>query len=127
MGKLVLIVDDSPTMLMSVRSTLEMRGFGVEAASDGELALAKLQGGLKPDLIITDVHMPKMSGLQFIKLLRELPGFRFTPVLTLLLKPMRANGMKLKIRCYRLVGKTYQRRRFIKCHQPSLTWGISCE
>ncbi|HRH77540.1 MAG TPA: response regulator [Cellvibrionaceae bacterium] len=83
MGKLVLIVDDSPTMLMSVRSTLEMRGFGVEAASDGELALAKLQGGLKPDLIITDVHMPKMSGLQFIKLLRELPGFRFTPVLTL--------------------------------------------
>ena len=48
MGKLVLIVDDSPTMLMSVRSTLEMRGFGVEAASDGELALAKLQGGLKP-------------------------------------------------------------------------------
>ncbi|MFO1368090.1 MAG: response regulator [Marinagarivorans sp.] len=83
MGKLVLIVDDSPTMLMSVRSTLEMKGFGVEAASDGELALAKLKGGLKPDLIITDVHMPKMSGLQFIKLLRELPGFRFTPVLTL--------------------------------------------
>lgn len=83
MGKLVLIVDDSATMLMSVRSTLEMKGFGVEAASDGELALAKLKGGLKPDLIITDVHMPKMSGLQFIKLLRELPGLRFTPVLTL--------------------------------------------
>ncbi len=83
MAKLVLIVDDSATMLMSVRSTLEMKGLKVEAASDGEQALAKLKAGIKPDLIITDVHMPRMSGLEFIKHLRELPGFRFTPVLTL--------------------------------------------
>ena len=40
--------------------------------------------------------MPKMSGLQFIKLLRELPGFVLPRYLPLLLKPMRANGMKLK-------------------------------
>lgn len=83
MSKAILIVDDSATMILSVKSTLEMNGFTVETASDGVLALNKLKGGIKPDLIITDVNMPNMDGLELIKQVRSLPGFRFTPILTL--------------------------------------------
>jgi two-component system chemotaxis response regulator CheY len=83
MSKCILIVDDSATMVMSVRSTLEMNGFKVETASDGVAALGKIKSGLKPDLIITDINMPNMGGLELIKNVKALPGFRFTPILTL--------------------------------------------
>ena len=83
MGKTILIVDDSATMRMSVNSTLKIGGFTVEAANDGVQALVILKGGLKPDLIITDINMPNMGGLELIKNIRALPGLRFTPILTL--------------------------------------------
>jgi two-component system chemotaxis response regulator CheY len=83
MAKTILIVDDSATMVMSVKSTLEMNGFKVETAGDGVAALTKLKGGLKPDLIITDINMPNMGGLDLIRNVKALPGFRFTPILTL--------------------------------------------
>jgi len=83
MGKVVLIVDDSATMILSVKSTLEMNGFDVETAHDGVQALKQLTDGLKPDLIITDVNMPNMDGLELTRQVRQLPGFRFTPILTL--------------------------------------------
>jgi len=83
MGKTILIVDDSATMVLSVKSTLEMNGFTVVTASDGVQALAKLKSGVKPDLIITDVNMPNMDGLELIRNVKTLPGFRFMPILTL--------------------------------------------
>jgi two-component system, chemotaxis family, chemotaxis protein CheY len=83
MAKTILIVDDSATMLMSVKSNLEMNGFKVETAGDGVQALSKLKAGIKPDLIITDINMPNMGGLELIKNVRALAGFRFTPILTL--------------------------------------------
>ena len=83
MAKTILIVDDSATMRMSVKATLEMSGFLVESAGDGVQALSKLKGGIKPDLIITDINMPNMGGMELIKNVRALPGFRFTPILTL--------------------------------------------
>jgi len=83
MAKTILIVDDSATMLMSVKTNLEMNGFKVETASDGVLALNRLKGGLKPDLIITDVNMPNMGGLELIKNVKGIPALRFTPILTL--------------------------------------------
>jgi two-component system chemotaxis response regulator CheY len=83
MAKTIFIVDDSATMVMSVKSTLEMNGFKVETAGDGLQALSKLKGGMKPNLIITDINMPNMGGLELIKNVRALPGFRFMPILTL--------------------------------------------
>ncbi|MBC7685996.1 MAG: response regulator [Bdellovibrionales bacterium] len=83
MPKTILIVDDSATMLMSIKATLEMSGFRVETAGDGMQAMTKLKAGVKPDLIITDINMPNMGGLELIKHVRALPGFRFTPILTL--------------------------------------------
>jgi two-component system chemotaxis response regulator CheY len=51
MPKTILIVDDSATMLMSVKGTLEMAGYKVETAEDGVKAMAKITSGLKPTLI----------------------------------------------------------------------------
>ncbi|YCH32176.1 response regulator [Erwinia sp. D4-22] len=81
--KNIMIVDDSATMLMSLRSSLEMSGFRVEAATDGVQAMERLKGGYKPDLIITDINMPNMGGLELIAKVRTLPGMRFLPVLAL--------------------------------------------
>lgn len=83
MAKTIMVVDDSATMVMSVKNNLEIAGFKVETAEDGVKALAKLKGGVKPDLIITDINMPNMGGMDLIKNVRAMPGFRFTPILTL--------------------------------------------
>lgn len=83
MSKTIMIVDDSATMLMSVKGNLEMAGFKVEAAEDGLKALTKLKGGLKPDLVITDINMPNMDGIQLIQNVRSLSGLRFIPILVL--------------------------------------------
>jgi two-component system, chemotaxis family, chemotaxis protein CheY len=79
--KSIFVVDDSSTMVMSLKSTLEISGFKVDTASDGEQALGKIKAGLKPDLIITDINMPKMDGLMLIKEARKI--LRFTPILAL--------------------------------------------
>ncbi|MDR9096147.1 response regulator [Burkholderia multivorans] len=81
MAKTIFIVDDSTVMLMSVKQTLEMAGFKVETAKDGLEAFNRLKSDLKPDLIITDINMPNMNGLEFIKNARTI--LRFTPILAL--------------------------------------------
>jgi two-component system chemotaxis response regulator CheY len=83
MAKTILIVDDSATMLMSLKTTLSMSGYLVETANNGQLALDKLKAGLKPNLIVTDINMPVMGGLEMIEKVRALPGCRFFPILTL--------------------------------------------
>jgi two-component system chemotaxis response regulator CheY len=81
MSKTILIVDDSATMLMSLKTALELHKFKVETASNGKEALDKIKSGLKPDLIITDLNMPVMDGLEFIKNVR--PLLKFVPILIL--------------------------------------------
>ncbi len=81
MMKTILFVDDSTTMVMSIKGILEIAGFKVQTASDGQLALDKIQAGMKPDLIITDLNMPKMDGIELIKSARKV--LRFTPILVL--------------------------------------------
>ena len=83
MAMTVLVVDDSVTMVMSLKTTLVMSGFQVETAANGKDALDKLQSGLKPNLILTDINMPVMGGMELIGKVRALPGFRFIPILTL--------------------------------------------
>jgi two-component system chemotaxis response regulator CheY len=83
MAMTILVVDDSPTMVMSLKATLSMNGFEVETANNGQAALDKLNSGIKPSLILTDVNMPVMGGLEFIGKVRALPGFKFIPILTL--------------------------------------------
>jgi two-component system chemotaxis response regulator CheY len=70
-------------MVLSLKTTLTMNGFEVETANNGQAALDKLKSGIKPNLIVTDVNMPVMGGLEMIGKVRALPGFRFIPILTL--------------------------------------------
>jgi two-component system chemotaxis response regulator CheY len=81
MAKTIFLVDDSATMLMSLQQTLESAAFKVETARDGQDAFKRLQAGLKPDLIITDINMPNMNGIDFIRNARTL--LKFTPILAL--------------------------------------------
>lgn len=85
MAKTALIVDDSTSMRQMVGFTLRGAGFQVIEGSNGQEALDKLAGapGGKVDLIITDLNMPIMDGLTFIKQARTKPGLRFTPILML--------------------------------------------
>ncbi|GAB6887500.1 response regulator [Desulfothermus okinawensis JCM 13304] len=81
--KKILLVDDSATILMSMEGVLKRSGYEVEKAKNGKEALSKLSSGKKPDLIITDLNMPIMDGITFIKEVRKKPGFRFLPILML--------------------------------------------
>jgi len=81
MSKTILLVDDSATMLMSLKNTLEMSGFKVQTAADGQIAMDQVEAGLRPDLIITDINMPRMDGLALIAAVR--PRLRFVPILAL--------------------------------------------
>ncbi len=81
MSKTILVVDDSATMVKSLEASLKLAGFEVATAINGQQALEMLEGGLRPDLILTDIHMPEMDGLTFIRAARKL--LRFTPILAL--------------------------------------------
>lgn len=83
MAMKVLVVDDSVTMVMSLKTTLTMNGFEVDTANNGQAALDKLNSGIKPNLIVTDINMPVMGGLEMIGKVRAMPGFKFIPILTL--------------------------------------------
>jgi two-component system chemotaxis response regulator CheY len=81
--KRILLVDDSPTVLMSMETVLTHAGFGVDKASGGDAALAILGAGAKPNLMITDLNMPGMNGIELIQAVRRLPSLRFMPILML--------------------------------------------
>ncbi len=83
MAKTVLVVDDSASVLMIMRVTLELNNFVMETAPDGSAALGKLQAGLLPDLIITDINMPKMDGFSLIEAIKAMPALKRVPVLTM--------------------------------------------
>ncbi len=83
MAKIIMVVDDSATMRQMVSFTLSSAGFQVVEAGDGQEAVGKLNAGAKPNLVITDLNMPKMNGLEFIRAVRSMPSFKFTPVLML--------------------------------------------
>lgn len=82
MSKKVLVVDDSRAIRQSITFVLEQNDYEVVEASDGVVGLGKLKEG-PVDLIITDVNMPNMDGISFIKEVRELDAFRFVPILVL--------------------------------------------
>ncbi|TVZ38590.1 two-component system chemotaxis response regulator CheY [Alteromonadaceae bacterium 2753L.S.0a.02] len=79
----ILAVDDSASMRQMVSFTLKGAGHEVCEASDGAEALkmAKAESGV--DLVISDINMPNMDGIALIKELRQLPDFKFTPILML--------------------------------------------
>lgn len=82
MAKTILIVDDSASLRQVVGIALKGAGYDVIDACDGVDALKKLDGR-KIHLIISDVNMPNMDGLSFVKAAKQLPAYKFTPVIML--------------------------------------------
>ncbi len=78
----VLAVDDSPTVLKLVASSLEPHGFEVEAAAAGLEALARLREA-KPDLVLLDINLPGMDGYQVCKIIKSDPVLKSVPVVFL--------------------------------------------
>lgn len=78
----ILAVDDSKSMRQMVSFTLQSAGHQIVEAEDGQDALEKAQGG-QFDLVLADVNMPRMDGISLVRKLRELPSYKFTPVLML--------------------------------------------
>ncbi len=78
----ILAVDDSASMRQMVSFTLKDAGYEVTEAADGEEALKIAKGG-SFNLVLTDINMPKMNGIELTRALRALPDYKFTPILTL--------------------------------------------
>ena len=81
--KTVMIVDDSPTILLSMEAILVRAGYGVIKAACGEDAIRALNAGHRPALVITDLNMAAMNGIELIRQMRQVPATRFTPILML--------------------------------------------
>ena len=82
MTRTILTVDDSASMRDMIRFTLRNAGYEVVEATDGRDALQKLAGA-SPGLLITDLNMPHMDGLELIRQVRQLPSFRYLPIIML--------------------------------------------
>lgn len=82
MSLTALVVDDSMLIRHTVCRFLETRGFHVEAATNGSEALEML-GSLRPDIIVTDLQMPRMDGSALIKALQLRPETAGIPVVVL--------------------------------------------
>lgn len=83
MAKTIFLVDDSATILLSISSILMKAGYAIEKAGNAEDALKKFNAGVKVDLLITDLNMPGMNGIELIQKVRQLPNYKFLPILFL--------------------------------------------
>lgn len=82
MSKTILVVDDSSSLRTAVRIALSGAGFEVIEAEDGKQALTKLDGR-KYHLVISDVNMPNLDGFGFVTAMKQMPAYKYTPVVML--------------------------------------------
>ncbi len=82
MAKTILIVDDSASMRQVVSIALKGAGYEVIEACDGKDALSKMTG-VKIHLIVSDINMPVMDGITFVKEVKQNANYKFTPIIML--------------------------------------------
>ena len=83
MAKTILTVDDSPSIRMLVRFALSGQGYSVAEAEDGVAALEWLAANDRPDLMITDINMPRMDGFDLVETVRAERALSDLPILVL--------------------------------------------
>lgn len=82
MSKTILTVDDSASIRQMVSFTLKQAGYNVVEAIDGQDGVNKAKE-TQADLVITDLNMPNMTGMELIRALRTEASYKFTPILML--------------------------------------------
>jgi DNA-binding response OmpR family regulator len=85
MAKRVLVVDDEPNIVMSLRFLMEREGFQVEVASTGQAAVAALDRA-PADLVLLDIMMPELDGFEVCQRIRDNPAWRATKIVMLTAK-----------------------------------------
>lgn len=91
--KRILVAEDNPANRELIREILEAHGYEVVEALDGEEALRKVEG-MKPDLVLLDIQMPKLDGYSVLYRLRENPRTATLPVIALTAYAMRGDWEK---------------------------------
>ena len=76
----ILVVDDNPDKLSLIEAALSLAGYNVTTATDGDEALAAIES-YQPDLVVTDVMMPRMNGYELAQRIRANPLTKFIPVI----------------------------------------------
>jgi len=102
MAKNILIIDDSASIRQVVKINLATSGYTVTEAIDGKDALAKIQTQ-KPDLIISDINMPNMDGLTFVRKVKETQELKFIPIIMLTTESQeekKMEGMTLGVKAW---------------------------
>jgi len=93
MSKKILIVEDNPQNMRLIEMALNAESYFLLEATNGEEALEKAKKE-RPDLIIMDVQLPKMSGLEVTRKLRGIPEFSRTPIIALTAYAMKGDKEK---------------------------------
>lgn len=101
-SKKVLLVDDEPNILVALEYLMQSKGFKVEKAIDGEIALAKVEK-FRPEIIVLDVMMPGMDGFEVARILRTNPNYTDLKIVFLTAKGTQAD----KINGYSKGGDIY--------------------
>ncbi len=79
----ILVLDNSPTMVISLSHVLKGAGYDVETGANGREGITKITDGVKPSVVLTDLNMPELDGIGFIKEARKIPSMRSTPIIVL--------------------------------------------
>lgn len=82
MAKTIMVVDDAKSMRGLIAMTLQNAGYDVIEACDGQDALQKIEGQ-KVNMVISDLNMPNMNGIELIKQLKQNPKYKFLPIVML--------------------------------------------
>jgi len=93
MNERILIVEDNPQSMRLIEMTLRAKSYALLKATDGEEALDVAMRE-RPDLIIMDIQLPKMSGLEVTRKLRESPAFSGTPIIAITAYAMKGDKEK---------------------------------
>jgi len=96
MSKIIMTVDDSKSVRQMVSFTLQQAGYEVLEAEDGADALRKLHGG-KVNMVITDLNMPNMNGIELTRALRADANHKFVPIVLLTTESQDAKKQEGKV------------------------------
>lgn len=94
MKEKILIVEDNPLNMRLIEMTLRPKGYRLLGATDGEKAL-DMAIRENPDLIIMDISLPKVSGLEVTKRLRQMPAFDHIPIIAVTAHAMKGDEAKI--------------------------------